>query len=273
MTIAVNWPAGTITIERSDLTSLSGDRYELDIDDFRLALRALEDSEDGVAWPPTHWHNTSYLISGTTYARAVGFAPQPSIGFAGGYSIEFEDGIYQVRLVGANTDLIDVLVVNSVSVIPTNAAGLIVVTTGSGVLPSDVTAIAAATRATILSDDTPFAGSNIDAKVSEVGGGTGGLTVEQAAQLSTAATNADVKTSTLAGQGLTTQQATWLDRIATLVGVPGQPEYVNTSSGTIGTGGTLTTLTRLGATLWKTVVTRHAGTAAEEATVTPEDVP
>jgi hypothetical protein len=116
------------------------------------------------------------------------------------------------------------------------------VSVGSAVTPGDVTDIATATRDAILSDSTPFAGSNVDAPISTAG-------------------------------GLTAQQNTWLDRIATLVGVPGRPVYVNTSSGTIGTGGTLTTLTRVASVLWKTVVTRHAGTAAETATVTPENVP
>lgn len=148
------------------------------------------------------------------------------------------------------------------------------VSVGSAVTPTDKSDIAALTRDAILSDSTPFAGANIDAKISEAGG-TGGLTVEQAAELTRIDGHVDVDVSSraVAGEGLTAQQATWLDRIATLVGVPGQPVYVNTSSGTIGTGGTLTTLTRIGATLWKTVVTRHAGTAAEQATVTPEDVP
>jgi hypothetical protein len=149
------------------------------------------------------------------------------------------------------------------------------VSVGSAVTPTDKSDIATLTRNAILSDSTPFAGANIDAKISESGGGSGGLTVEQAEELTRIDGHVDVDVSSraVAGEGLTAQQATWLDRIATLVGVPGRPEYVNTSSGTIGTGGTLTTLTQIGATLWKTVVTRHAGTAAEQATVTPEDVP
>lgn len=57
------------------------------------------------------------------------------------------------------------------------------VSVGSGVLPADITATAAATRDLILSDGVPFPGARIDATISSVGGGYGGLTVEQAASL------------------------------------------------------------------------------------------
>lgn len=50
---------------------------------------------------------------------------------------------------------------------------------GSGVLPSDVTAIATATRDQILDDGTRFSGSRIDAAISSVGG----LTEAQAAAI------------------------------------------------------------------------------------------
>lgn len=83
------------------------------------------------------------------------------------------------------------------------------VAVGSGVLPSDVTDIATATRDAILTDATRFAGANIDAAVSSAGG----LTVGQAAQLSAVAANADVATSTRAASGsvgLTEAQATQL---------------------------------------------------------------
>ena len=42
---------------------------------------------------------------------------------------------------------------------------------GSGVLPSDITTIVGGVRDAILSDGTPFPGANIDARVSEAGGG------------------------------------------------------------------------------------------------------
>lgn len=143
------------------------------------------------------------------------------------------------------------------------------VAVGSGVLPSDVTDIATAARDAILSDATPFAGANIDAAVSTAGG----LTAGQAAQLTGIATNADVATSTRASLVAQTTQTTWLSRIATVLGAPGAVASVLSSSGTVGAGGTLTTLRRVAGVLWGTIVTTDAGTADEATTVTPVDLP
>lgn len=201
MATSIDWASGVIHVPKADLTALGGERYQLDMDDWRLELRALEASEAGQVWPETHERSDPYTISGTTYAQGINFV--------NGYTIEFEDGVYEVRLVGANTNVADVKVVNSVSVIPSNAAGLIRVTSGSGVLPSDVAEIATAARDAILSDSTPFAGARIDAAISSAGG----LTAGQAAQLDAVATNADVATSTRAAAGsvgLTEAQATQL---------------------------------------------------------------
>lgn len=183
MAISIDWPTGVIYVPQADLTPLGGGRYELDVDAFRLELRALEASEAGMAWPPTHTRYDPYTIGSTTYAQGVGFI--------NGYTVEFENGMYEVRLVGANTNLADVKVVNSVSVVPSNSAGLIVVSSGSGLsteehdaliqtttrvdaaittraTPADVPS-AATVRDAILSDSTPFAGAaiaNLDAAVS-----------------------------------------------------------------------------------------------------------
>ena len=60
-------------------------------------------------------------------------------------SITFEDGQYSVRLAGSNNNFFDVengiLNQNQVQVIPGNAAGLIVHTSGSGVTEQDKTDI------------------------------------------------------------------------------------------------------------------------------------
>lgn len=64
-----------------------------------------------------------------------------------------------------------------------SAANVYTVAVGSGVLPTDVTAIAAASRDAILTDATPFAGARIDAAVSSRATPGQGLTSEQATQL------------------------------------------------------------------------------------------
>lgn len=127
MAISIDWGTKVIYVPQSFLTLISGSLYELDVDEFRLALKDLEDSEDGMAFPATHNHNTSVTLSGVTYARIVEII--------NGYTVEFENGNYAVRCVGANHNLADVKVVNSVSLIIGNSAGLILA--GSGVTTQD----------------------------------------------------------------------------------------------------------------------------------------
>jgi len=137
MTITVDPKTFIITILKTDLTFISGTLYELDTDAFRLALKTWEASAEGIVFQKTHDHNTEVIIVGVTYVRAINIlAP---------YSIEFEDGQYTVILKGSNNNIFDVangiLEQNQVQVIPTNAAGLIVVTSGSGVTEQDKTDI------------------------------------------------------------------------------------------------------------------------------------
>ena len=125
MTISVDW-AGTsaipyqIYVEKTDMTLVQAspvEIYELDLDVFRLTLRDLEDDPDGRPWPKTHSHNTEVPLGGVTYARIIQIlAP---------YSVTFEDGQYAVNLIGANSNVGDVVNVNQVSVRSNNSAGLI----------------------------------------------------------------------------------------------------------------------------------------------------
>lgn len=137
MTISINPATFVITVPQADLSLVSGTLYEHDTEAFRLELLDWEDSETGIVFLRTHNHNTTVTIAGVTFARTIELlAP---------YSIEYEDGAYSVRLVGSNNNFFDVeagiLVQNSVQIIAGNSAGLQVVTSGSGVLPSDVTDI------------------------------------------------------------------------------------------------------------------------------------
>jgi len=115
--ITINWATKVIYVPRLYLTDLGGGIYEFDVNAFRLALRDLEDSNEGIAFPPTHRHNTTVTLSGVTYARTVEII--------NGYTIEFETGLYTVKCVGANHNIADVKVVNSVSLLIGNSAGLI----------------------------------------------------------------------------------------------------------------------------------------------------
>tara|TARA_S200002703_G_scaffold160057_1_gene176394 strand:+ start:2849 stop:3427 length:579 start_codon:yes stop_codon:yes gene_type:complete len=89
--------------------------YELDLDQFRLDLRALEASEEGQVFDDTHRHNTTVTLGGIDYARLVEII--------NGYTVTFEDGQYAVNLQGANSNVGDVVNVNQVSVRSANSAG------------------------------------------------------------------------------------------------------------------------------------------------------
>jgi len=135
MAITIDWGnTFIISVPQADLNLLSGTLYELDTEVFRLVLKDLEDDEDGIVFPNTHRRNAPVTVAGQTYAQTLEILPP--------YSIEFEDGSYTVQLVGSNNNLFDVengiLVQNTVSVIPTNSAGLILVETAvSGLTPGE----------------------------------------------------------------------------------------------------------------------------------------
>ena len=126
MAISITWATLVIYVPKTYLDPESGTIYTLDSDALRLALKDLEDDEEGIAHPDTHQHNPQVTIAGVTYAK--------TIEIINGYSIEFEDGQYTVIIEGSNNNFHDVLngilVQNQVQVIPTNSAGLIVVEGG-----------------------------------------------------------------------------------------------------------------------------------------------
>ena len=124
MPITITWSTHTINVPQDYLTPISGTLYELDVDAFRLALKDIEDSEEGMPHPTTHSHNTEVSLGGVTYARTVEILYP--------YTVTFQNGQYRVRLAGANNNIADVANLNQVSILSMNAAGLIVTTGGSG---------------------------------------------------------------------------------------------------------------------------------------------
>ena len=127
--ITINWATGVIFVPQADLTPLGGAKYQLDVNQFRLWLKDLEDDADGMAWPNTHLHNTEQTLAGVTFARQVVILSP--------YTVTFEDGQYTVFAVGANHNLADVKNLNQVSLVTQNSAGLITVVSGSGVTEQD----------------------------------------------------------------------------------------------------------------------------------------
>jgi hypothetical protein len=118
MDLLINWDTKIITIPKSELTWISGVLYELDTDVFRLALKALEASEEGIVFADTHRHNTEVILGGVTYARFIEII--------NAYTVTFETGQYGVNLIGSNNNILDVANVNQVSIRSSNSAGFVV---------------------------------------------------------------------------------------------------------------------------------------------------
>lgn len=118
MAISVDWGTKVINVPKADTTLIqaSPEVRELDVDTFRLALKALEADFEGMPYPDTHRHIQEFIISGITYARGVEII--------NGYTVEFENGQYAVSLIGGNNNIADVKVANEVSLIVNNSAGL-----------------------------------------------------------------------------------------------------------------------------------------------------
>ena len=119
MPLSIDWPTKVITVPRADMTLIQAaptEIRELDIDAFRLELRAIED-DVGMPYLHTHNHVAPISTGGVTLARVVELV--------NGYTVTFEDGLYAVNLVGANSNVGDSVNVNQVSVRSANSAGLI----------------------------------------------------------------------------------------------------------------------------------------------------
>lgn len=109
-----------IQIPRADMLDVTGgsptETRQLNINDLRVALGDLQDDGAGM-WAPTAFSHTPPLsVSGVTLARVVEVLTP--------YLIEFEDGLYNVNIVGGNSNVADVAIKNQVGVNTANSAGL-----------------------------------------------------------------------------------------------------------------------------------------------------
>jgi len=116
--ITINWDTRVIFVPRYTLSFAGGNIYNMNVDTFRLVLKDLEDSIEGIVFPTTHNHNPPVTFGGVTIAR--------SVEIINGYTVTFEDvgSSYIVSLFGANNNIVDVTNLNNVSVRSSNSAGL-----------------------------------------------------------------------------------------------------------------------------------------------------
>ena len=117
MAISVDWSSGPpylITIPQSDLTLVSGTRYQITVNTLWQLLREFSETQEGIA----------RIV---TYRRTAATASTPAITEINDptYSCEFEDGLYSVDIIDGNTNFRDVEVKNQVSVGTNNTTGFI----------------------------------------------------------------------------------------------------------------------------------------------------
>lgn len=125
MAYIVNWATKVVVIPKADITLISSspEVYSLDVLDFWGKIHIIQSSDNGMPYLDIMRSNVPVTLGGVTYAR--------SVEVINGYRIEFENGSYQINLSGANNNLLDARVQNSVSLNSSNSAGL-VVSSGAG---------------------------------------------------------------------------------------------------------------------------------------------
>lgn len=127
MQLSYDYFSSVITVDRESLPIVSTDPYEVrefDVEEMHSILRAAEASETGIVYKDTHNWAAAKFIGGVDLA--------PVHEMINGYTVTFEPGIYAVKLIGANNNVVDVMNINTVSTQTANSAGLIKVNTGGG---------------------------------------------------------------------------------------------------------------------------------------------
>jgi hypothetical protein len=112
----------------------------MNTDAFHYDMRELEASETGIVFDDSHAYTGAITVAGVTFA--------PFVTIINGYTVTFQDPdtlgspvsnfFYAARLDGSNNNIFDEGIINrnEVSIIPTNSAGLQIVSAGSGLDPT-----------------------------------------------------------------------------------------------------------------------------------------
>jgi len=128
MAITINRLTNIIDVPLVNWTFVSGTFYTHDTEAFRINLKIIEASEEGMVFTDTNIRNAPVTVAGTTLAQSIQIIPP--------YSVRYESGAYSVQLEGSNNNIWSIgdgiLVQNQTQVIPTNSAGLIVTSGGGG---------------------------------------------------------------------------------------------------------------------------------------------
>lgn len=120
------------TVDQNDMLDVTGaavsEIRELDANDFRKEWGALMDDEPNVSSPwPFEW-TQPVTLGGVTYAGLLRII--------NGWTVIFTPAAYSVNIVGANTNMSDVIIKNTVGINTGNSAGLIETAT-TGLTPDE----------------------------------------------------------------------------------------------------------------------------------------
>lgn len=118
MAYSVNWVTKVITIPVADLTLVSGTRYSLDMDIFRIEIRRLEHAFVDGLWAPLILDHANIRLdfAGSNYAAFDEII--------NGYTVTFATGPTRVDVLGSNHNLLDVTNATGIMVTSANSAGL-----------------------------------------------------------------------------------------------------------------------------------------------------
>lgn len=138
MAYSVDWIGKSVFVPVSDMTLVSGTEYDLNLTSFLTEIRRLE-------WVPSEGLWAPHIVEHTNQKTLAGVTYFSFDEIVNGYTVTLDPTATRVNLKGpSNNNIVDVMVVNGVSVVPSNTAGGSVTETGtSGLTPTESTAVIA----------------------------------------------------------------------------------------------------------------------------------
>ncbi len=119
MEVIMDWGILNINVPRDEmllLQTVPSEIRQLDLTEFRYAMHDKQDDIAGMPFLHMHEHNPPVLVSGVELAQVVTIVNN--------YTVTFEDGLYNVNIVGGNSNVGDNVIKNQVGVNTANSAGL-----------------------------------------------------------------------------------------------------------------------------------------------------
>ncbi|MCD6435439.1 MAG: hypothetical protein J7L15_03545, partial [Clostridiales bacterium] len=119
MNVNMDWGTLNINVPRDEMLliqTVPTEIRQLDLTEFRYAMHDKQDDDAGMAYLHMHEHNPPVTVAGVTLAQVVEIVNN--------YTVTFEDGLYNVNIVGGNSNVADKVIKNQVGVNTANSAGL-----------------------------------------------------------------------------------------------------------------------------------------------------